>query len=76
MDFGLNKERNLIKEPRAQEFITDSYGIRNNKTKIEDAEIILVGDSLITGTGITQKHIPSNVLNEISGKKRKILKKK
>ena len=69
MDYGLNEERNLIKEPRMQKFITDSYGIRNDKTKIEDAEIILVGDSFITATGITQKHIPSNVLSEISGKK-------
>ena len=69
MDYGLNKERNLIKEPRTQEFITDSYGIRNNKTKIEDAEIILVGDSFITANGNTQKHIPSNVLSEISSKK-------
>ena len=69
MDFGLNEERNLIKEARMQKFITDSYGIRNDKTKIEDAEIILVGDSFITATGITQKHIPSNVLSEISGKK-------
>ena len=69
MDYGLNEERNLIKEPRVQEFITDSYGIRNDRTKIEDAEIILVGDSFITANGITQKHIPSNVLSEISGKK-------
>ena len=69
MDYGLNEERNLIKEPRMQEFITDSYGIRNDRTKIEDAEIILVGDSFITANGITQKHIPSNVLSEISGKK-------
>ena len=50
-----------------QEFITDSYGIRNNKSKIKDAEIILVGDSFITANGNTQNHIPANVLSEISG---------
>tara|TARA_B100001250_G_scaffold172217_1_gene148253 strand:+ start:697 stop:1794 length:1098 start_codon:yes stop_codon:yes gene_type:complete len=69
MDFGLSEKRNLIKEPRMQEFITDSYGIRNNKSKIKDAEIILVGDSFITANGNTQNHIPANVLSEISGKK-------
>ena len=69
MDSGLNTKRELIKVPRVQEFITDSYGIRNDKTKIEDAEIILVGDSFINGTGITQKHMPANILSKISGKK-------
>ena len=69
MDSGLNKKRDLIKVPRVQKFITDSYGIRNDKTKIEDAEIILVGDSFITANGTSQEHIPSNILSEISGKK-------
>ena len=69
LDSGLNEKRELIKEPRLQKFITDSYGIRNDKTKIEDAEIILVGDSFITGSGTSQEHIPSNVLSEISQKK-------
>ena len=68
-DSGLDKKREQIKVPREQQFITDSYGIRNDKTNIEDAEIILVGDSFITGNSITQKHIPSNVLSKISGKK-------
>ena len=69
IDSGLNKKREQIKVPREQQFITDSYGIRNDKTNIEDAEIILVGDSFITGIGTTQKHIPSNLLSKISGKK-------
>lgn len=69
LDSGLNKKRELIKVPREQHFITDAYGIRNDETKIEEAEVILVGDSFITGVGTTQKHIPSNVLSRISGKK-------
>jgi len=69
IDSGLNKNRELIKVPRRQRFITDSYGIRNDKTKIEDAEIILVGDSFISANGISQEHIPANILSEISGKK-------
>ena len=69
LDSGLNEKRELIKEPRLQKFVTDSYGIRNDKTKIEDAQIILVGDSFITGVGTSQEHIPSNVLSEISQKK-------
>ena len=43
--------------------------MRNDRTNIEDAEIILVGDSFITANGTTQEHIPSNILSEISGKK-------
>ena len=69
MDSVLSKQRDSIKVPRVQEFITDSYGIRNDKTTIEDAEIILVGDSFINATGITQKHMPANILSKISGKK-------
>jgi hypothetical protein len=69
LDVSSNKKKNLIKEPRKQKFITDNYGIRNNLNKIEDAEIILVGDSFITGNGTTQEYIPANILSEISGKK-------
>ena len=69
LDSGLNEKRELIKVPRLQKFITDSYGIRNDKNKIENAEIILVGDSFITGNGTSQEHIPSNVLSKISQKK-------
>ena len=43
--------------------------MRNDINKIEDADIILVGDSFITANGTTQAHIPSNILSEISGKK-------
>ena len=65
LDAGSDKKKYLIKEPRKQKFITDNYGIRNNLTKIEDAEIILVGDSFITANGTTQKYIPANILSEI-----------
>jgi hypothetical protein len=63
-DGGLNKKRELIKEPRKQIFITDSHGYRND-IKIEDAKIILVGDSFISGTGTSHPHIPSSTLNKI-----------
>lgn len=69
LDGGLNKKRNLIKEPRQQIFITDSHGFRNNLSKIEDADIILLGDSFIVGNGTTQEHIPANILSRISNKK-------
>ena len=69
IDSGLNKKRDLIKEPRQQEFITDNYGIRNNISEIKDAEIILVGDSFIAGTGNTQEYIPANILSELTNKK-------
>ena len=59
-----------IIEPRIQKFITDKYGFRNDNVKIEDAEIILVGDSFIAGTSNSQENIPANILKKISGKKR------
>ena len=55
-----------IAQPRQQEFITDNLGFRNNKYKIEEADILLVGDSQITGTSNTQEFIPANVLSKIS----------
>ena len=73
LDSGLNNKRELIKVPRIQKFITDSYGIRNDEIKIEEAEIILVGDSFITANGTTQEDMPSNILSKISGKKVAIL---
>ena len=69
LDSGLNEKRELIKEPRLQRFITDSYGLRNDQNKIENAEIILVGDSFITGNSTSQEHIPSNILSKVSKKK-------
>jgi len=69
IDSGLNKKREKIKVPRKQKFITDSHGIRNDKNTIEESEIILVGDSFITGVGTTQEDIPANALSKISGKK-------
>ena len=39
-------EESII-EPRTQKFITDKNGFRNDKVEIEDAEIVLVGDSFI-----------------------------
>tara|TARA_B110000263_G_scaffold240157_1_gene243099 strand:- start:73 stop:1326 length:1254 start_codon:yes stop_codon:yes gene_type:complete len=63
-DGGLNKKRELIKEPRKQIFITDSHGYRND-TKIEEAEIVLVGDSFIAGASTSHPYIPSSALSKI-----------
>jgi hypothetical protein len=52
-----------IKEKRLIKFMTDNYGLRNN-TKLQDAKIILAGDSFIVGTGNSQENIPSNILSE------------
>ena len=69
IDGGLNKERERIVEPRKQHFVTDSYGLRNDRFNLEEAEIILVGDSFISAQGTSQEHTPANILNDISGKK-------
>ena len=59
--------RDLMKESKTVEFITDQYGYRNNLYKIETSEFILVGDSFIVGHGNTQEDIPSNQLSNLSG---------
>ena len=69
IDLGLNEKRENIKESRKQKFVTDSYGMRNDKTDIDEADIILVGDSYITGNGTSQEYIPSNTLAKVSGTK-------
>ena len=52
LDGGLNNKRELIKENRVQKFITDKYGLRNDKYDIEEADILLVGDSLFQLWGL------------------------
>ena len=61
-------EESII-EPRTQKFITDKNGFRNDKVEIEDAEIVLVGDSFIAGSSNSQENIPANILGKLSGKK-------
>lgn len=63
-----NKIENLAK-PRRQTFITDQNGFRNDRFNINDAEIILVGDSFIAGSSNTQEDIPANILNKLNKKK-------
>tara|TARA_A100001011_G_C14298159_1_gene839464 strand:- start:817 stop:1902 length:1086 start_codon:yes stop_codon:yes gene_type:complete len=63
-----DKSRN-ISQPREQTFLTDENGFRNNKFKIEEADIILVGDSFITGSSNSQEDIPANILSNLSGLK-------
>ena len=60
-----NQTKNLI-ESENQIFITDELGFRNDKTKISNADIIFVGDSLITGTSNSQENIPANILKKLS----------
>ena len=69
LDGGLNNKRELIKENRIQKFTTDKYGLRNNKYDIEEADILLVGDSFISALGTSQEFTPANILSEISNKK-------
>ena len=52
-----------IKEPRSVFFKTDKFGLRNN-VSLNDAEIILVGDSFIVANGVSQEDMPSSVLSK------------
>ena len=65
LDGGLNEKRELIKEKRIQYFKTDNFGLRNDRYKIDDADIILVGDSFISAVGTSQEFTPANILNDI-----------
>ena len=57
------KELDMIREARSIVFETDKHGFRNDKN-LEEAEIILIGDSFIVGNGTSQEFIPSNVLSK------------
>jgi len=57
---------NLKRQQQVQIFKTDKYGFRNDNFTLEEADVILVGDSFIAGTGNTQRDIPANILSEIS----------
>jgi hypothetical protein len=66
--YNIGKNKNIkdidfIKEKKIIKFKTDNYGLRND-TKLNQAEIILVGDSFIVGTGNSQENIPSNILSK------------
>jgi len=49
--------------PRSVQFITDDYGYRYTKKAGYDYSIIIIGDSMIAGSGLTQKDILSEVLS-------------
>tara|TARA_Y100000590_G_scaffold109516_1_gene124841 strand:- start:2432 stop:3712 length:1281 start_codon:yes stop_codon:yes gene_type:complete len=68
-DGGLNKRRDHITEARKQNFVTDAHGLRNDRFKLEDSEIILVGDSFISAQGTSQEYTPANILGNVSKKK-------
>jgi hypothetical protein len=57
-----------IKEPRSVFFKTDKFGLRNN-VSLNDAQIILVGDSFIVANGVSQEDMPSSVLSKKLKKK-------
>ena len=66
LDVCNNKK--ILGEQRIQKFITDDNGFRNNRAKIDEAEVILVGDSFIAGSSNTQANTPANILSELSKK--------
>ena len=69
MGLPTSSERELIKEPRANRFITDEWGFRNAVGELIESNIILVGDSFIVGNGTSQEQSPAVVLGTILGKK-------
>ena len=64
--FGCFSELYLIKNPfvwKRINIITDELGFRN-ETELDDADYVLIGDSFIHSTNITQKKILNYVLKD------------
>ena len=61
-----DEKKSKLKTKRTQKFITDKHGFRNSKIDLNDSNLILVGDSQISGSGLTDELILSNQLNKIS----------
>ena len=66
IDFYLSCFDNFIYD---LSIVVNAWCFPNNKFKIEEADIVLVGDSLITGTSNSQKNIPANILSDLTGLK-------
>jgi alginate O-acetyltransferase complex protein AlgJ len=49
--------------PRRVQFITDRHGYRHTEHEETDYSIVIIGDSMIAGSGISQKDILSEVLS-------------
>jgi alginate O-acetyltransferase complex protein AlgJ len=52
---------------RKVEWQTDRYGYRKRNTSVNGSEIVIIGDSMIGGVGLTQKDLLSEVLEQQSG---------
>jgi len=68
IDGGESLLREIVKEPRNVVFKTDRHGFRNDLTQLEEADIVLAGDSFIVANGVTQNQIPSAALSKILSK--------
>ena len=67
VDICLNdKEINELKVVRKQKFVTDKYGFRNSKIDLVDSNLILVGDSQVSGSGLTDELLISSQINQIT----------
>ena len=70
VDICLDDEKiNQLKVKRKQKFITDKYGFRNSKIDLSESDLILVGDSQISGSSLTDEFLLSSQLNKISNLK-------
>jgi hypothetical protein len=52
---------------REVEWQTDQYGYRKRNTSIKRHEIVIIGDSMLAGIGLTQKELLSEVLEQRLG---------
>ena len=65
-----NNSKTIIRSQiRKQVFITDNYGYRNSEIDIKKADLIIVGDSLISGGSASDEDILSYQLNKFSNYK-------
>ena len=66
LDVCSNSRSKIQNKIRNQVFITDNYGYRNSQININNADLIIVGDSLISGGSASDEDILSYQLNKFS----------
>ena len=66
LDVCNNFKSQIKTQKRKQVFITDDYGYRNSKINLKNADLIVVGDSLISGGSASDEDILSFQLNKFS----------
>ena len=68
-DLGHRVLDDEFRTAREERFVIDSCGFRNERSSLESSpDIVLLGDSYVVGSGVSDEDSPGQVLERISGK--------